>query len=79
MRKRSLLIAVVLIFALVSTAIALENQNAGLNFKNQDCLNAISLNAPSQNVNYSVLSEDINEDDVPEIQVFVIQRKFANR
>ena len=75
MGKKSLLIAVILIFALGSTAIAFENQSAGQNFKNIDGLNASALsNSSSLDAQSSASPEDVDETDLPENQIFNMNR-----
>ena len=81
MEKKSLLIAVILIFALGSTAIAIENQSAGQNFKSHDGLNASAtsdLSSPS--VVSSALPQDADETNLPEYenQFFDMNRLFYN-
>jgi len=76
LRKKSLLIAVILIFALVSTAIALENQNAGQNFKGADYLTSDylkSVNSSSPSLNQSS-AEDVNDSGLSGNQIFNMNR-----
>ncbi|MBZ3935860.1 hypothetical protein [Methanimicrococcus blatticola] len=47
MSKKSLLIAVVLIFLLTATAMAIENKSASENFTSQEYLNAKSVESTS--------------------------------
>lgn len=51
MSKKGLLIAVVLIFLLIATAMALENKSASENFTSQEYLNAKSTETVSDMVN----------------------------
>ena len=50
MSKKSLLIAAVLVFLLIATAMALENKSASENFTSQEYLNAKSVESVSDMV-----------------------------
>ncbi|WP_316558882.1 hypothetical protein [Methanimicrococcus stummii] len=47
MSKKSLLVAAVLVFLLIATAMALENKSASENFTSQEYLNAKSIESAS--------------------------------
>ncbi|MDV0444750.1 hypothetical protein MmiAt1_02870 [Methanimicrococcus sp. At1] len=61
MSKKGLLIAAVLIFALVATAMALENKNANDNFTSQEYLNAKSIESIPDAANAGDLDADFEE------------------
>jgi hypothetical protein len=60
--KKSLVIAVVLIFALIATAMAFENKNAADNFQSNEYLNAKSIESTTAIVFSNEFDEITNED-----------------
>jgi hypothetical protein len=60
--KKSLVIAVVLIFALIATAMAFENKNAADNFQSNEYLNAKSIESTTAIAFSNEFDEITNED-----------------